>query len=230
MSAEELIGLDALVSLSSLDDPVRRRLYDRVVESDEPLSRERAAMALGIGRALAAYHLDKLVDAGLLTAVYQRPAGRGGPGAGRPAKLYRRADREFAVSVPSRDYELLAKLLVESVHRDTSGTVQAAVNEAARDAGRAAVEPGGDLIESLRRCGYEPRRDACGNIELRNCPFHQVAQDNRELVCGINLSLVEGVVSGSSQCGAHAELDPRPDRCCVVVSDSGRTEGASDVR
>lgn len=220
MSTTGVTGLEALESLSTLDDPVRRRLYDAVVTQDEPVSREQAATAVGIGRTLAAYHLDKLADAGLLSTIYQRPEGRGGPGAGRPAKLYRRADLELAISVPARDYELLASLLVESLDHDTSGAVQEAVNDAARTAGRQAAEAGGDLVESLRCCGYEPRATDDGNIELRNCPFHRVAQTHRDVVCGLNLHLVEGIIEGSAESHVHAELDPRPDRCCVVVRDS----------
>lgn len=211
-----------LAGLSSLDDPVRRRLYEYVSECDDPTSREQAAAAAGIGRTLAAYHLDKLADAGLLSTSYQRPAGRsGGPGAGRPAKLYTRAERELSLSVPPRDYELLARLLVSSVQRDTSEAVRAAVNQAAGEAGRSAgAEAGGDLLVSLRGCGYQPRPAEGGDIELRNCPFHSLAHDHREVVCGLNLRLVEGVIAGSAHPRARAELDPRPGRCCVVVHDS----------
>ena len=121
MSITRPADLAALNGLSHLDDPLRRQLYEYVIESDGPVSREQAAAAASIGRTLAAYHLDKLAEAGLLTVSYQRPAGRGGPGAGRPAKLYTRAARELTVSVPPRDYELLAKLLVASVEQDGSG-------------------------------------------------------------------------------------------------------------
>ena len=99
------------------------------------MGRDEAASAAGIGRALAVYHLDKLVEAGLLTASYQRPAGRGGPGAGRPAKLYARSGREFAVTVPPREYELAARLLVEVVEADPSGRSRAALGEAAHRLG-----------------------------------------------------------------------------------------------
>ena len=124
-----------LASLSTLDDPVRRRLYEVVTRQDGPLGRDEAASAAGIGRALAVYHLDKLVESGLLTASYQRPAGRSGPGAGRPAKLYARSDREFAVTVPPREYELAARLLVQVVESDASGRSRAALAEAARRLG-----------------------------------------------------------------------------------------------
>ncbi|MGO4618036.1 helix-turn-helix transcriptional regulator [Nocardia sp. 2YAB30] len=206
-----------LAALSNLDDPLRRKLYEYVIESDAPVSREQAAAAAGISRTLAAYHLDKLADAELLTVSYQRPPGRGGPGAGRPAKFYTRATKEMTLSVPPRDYELLTRILVSSVEQDTSAAVRAAVNEAALDAGKRAVtDTGGDLLAALRSCGYLPQVDH-GRINLRNCPFHLVAQDHRDLVCGLNLCLVEGTIAGSTQRNAHAELDPRPDRCCVVV-------------
>jgi predicted ArsR family transcriptional regulator len=81
---------------------------------------------------LAAYHLDKLADAGLLVTSYARPAGRGGPGAGRPAKRYVRAQQELSVSVPPRDYGLLAGVLAEVMSADVSGTVREAVTAAAR--------------------------------------------------------------------------------------------------
>src|SRR6188508_370333 len=135
MSINRPGDLAALTGLSHLDDPLRRQLYEYVIESNGPVSREQAAAA-SIGRTLAAYHLDKLAEAGLLTVSYQRPAGRGGPGAGRPAKLYTRTAREISVSVPPRDYELLARLLVASVEQDASGAVQQAVNSAAHEAGR----------------------------------------------------------------------------------------------
>ena len=124
-----------LASLSSLDDPVRRRLYEVVTRQAEPVGRDEAAAAAGIGRALAVYHLDKLVESGLLTASYQRPPGRTGPGAGRPAKLYARSDREFAVTVPPREYELAARLLAQVVESDRSGRSRAALREAARQLG-----------------------------------------------------------------------------------------------
>lgn len=211
------VGHDALARLSSLDDPLRQRLYEYVAEHDEPISREQAAAALGIGRTLAAYHLDKLAQAGFLATRYQRPAGRSGPGAGRPAKLYRLAEQELTVSVPPRDYELLACLLIESVERDPSGTVRAVIKETAREAGRrAGDEPGRDLIAALRHCGYQPRSGTQGDVELRNCPFHRLAQEHRELVCGLNLSLVQGVIAGTDD-RSHATLDPAPGRCCVTI-------------
>lgn len=216
--APQFADIASLTALNSLDDPIRRRLHEYVAQHDEPVSRDAAAAAVGIGRTLAAYHLDKLADVGLLAVSYQRPAGRGGPGAGRPAKLYTRTTDEIVVSVPPRDYLLLARLLVSSIEADAGGAVCSALNTAARDAGRqAAVDADGDVMAALRACGYLPQADADGCITLRNCPFHSVAKDHLEVVCGLNLQLVEGVIDGSPRAGAHAELSPREGRCCVLV-------------
>jgi predicted ArsR family transcriptional regulator len=232
-----------LASLSSLDDPLRRRLYEVVTSHPGPVSRDDAASEAGIGRALAVYHLDKLVESGLLTASYQRPPGRRGPGAGRPAKVYVRSDREFAVTVPPREYELAARLLVQAVEADPSARSRAVLAKAARrlgtelgsafrpspagrdagerDAGErdaAGPEAGGrDVKGVLTQQGYEPCDGADGVIRLRNCPFHQLTEQHREVVCGMNLALVEGLVEGLGADGLRPVLDPQPGHCCVTI-------------
>jgi predicted ArsR family transcriptional regulator len=210
-----------ITRLAALDDPLRRRLYDLVAESPEPVGRERAATAMGIGRTLAAYHLDKLVDQGLLTASYERPEGRAGPGAGRPAKLYVRADREIAVSMPQREYELAAGLLAAAAEEDETGAATERLHEVAARAGRAA---GGSLPRSrsvedaLRERGYGPFRDEAGVLRARNCPFHRLAGQHRDLVCGMNVAFVRGLVEGLGGTGAEVSLDPQPGRCCVALA------------
>ena len=212
-----------LASLSSLDDPLRRRLYEVVAGRPGPVSRDEAASATGIGRALAVYHLDKLVESGLLTASYARPPGRSGPGAGRPAKVYARSDREFAVTVPPREYELAARLLVQAVEADPSDRSRTALAEAARRLGTelgCAFRPSaaeGDVTGVLTQQGYEPCGGADGVIRLRNCPFHQLTEQHREVVCGMNLALVEGLVEGLGAGGLRPALDPRPGHCCVAI-------------
>ena len=218
-----MTDLNPVSSLSSLDDPVRRRLVPP--HRLGPLAHHlvQAAAAAGVGRALAVYHLDKLVEAGLLTATYQRPPGRSGPGAGRPAKLYARSDREFAVTVPPREYELAARLLIQVVEADPSGRSRTALADAARrlgsELGRRFHGGGGgdDLVGALARQGYEPRRGEDGVIRLRNCPFHQLAEHHRDIVCGMNLGLVEGIVAGLGTARARPVLDPRPRHCCVAI-------------
>ena len=222
-----------LASLSSLDDPLRRRLYEVVASRPGPVSRDEAASAAGIGRVLAVYHLDKLVESGLLPASYQRPPGRSGPGAGRPAKVYARSDREFAVTVPPREYELAAQLLVQAVEADPSDRSRAALAEAARRLGTelgstfrpspgekdaAGRDADGRHVKGvLTQQGYEPCGGADGVIRLRNCPFHQLTEQHREVVCGMNLALVEGLVDGLGADGLRPVLDPQPGHCCVAI-------------
>ena len=211
-----------LALVYGLDDPVRRGLYDYVSAAAEPVGREQAAAELGIGRPLAAYHLDRLVSLGLLTADYRRPPGRTGPGAGRPAKVYARSGTEFAVSAPPRDYELAARLLAEAVESDASGFSLACLKRAARRLGaelgarsRQAGQTGMRAV--LAEHGFEPFADDDGSTALRNCPFHQLAERHREIVCTMNLALLEGVASGIGAEDARPALEPLPGRCCVVV-------------
>jgi predicted ArsR family transcriptional regulator len=212
-----------LASLSSLDDPLRRRLYEVVTSHPGPVNRDEAASEAGIGRALAVYHLDKLVESGLLTASYARPPGRRGPGAGRPAKVYARSDREFAVTVPPREYELAARLLVQVVEADPSARSRAVLAEAARrlgtELGSAFERDAGerDVKGVLTQQGYEPCDGADGVVRLRNCPFHQLTEQHREVVCGMNLALVEGLVDGLGADGLRPVLDPQPGHCCVAI-------------
>jgi predicted ArsR family transcriptional regulator len=224
-------GTSGLTAVSSLEDPVRARLYQVVCQRAGPVGRDEAAAAAGIGRPLAAYHLDKLVELGLLTASYQRLEGRAGPGAGRPAKVYARSGREFAVTVPPRDYEIAARLLAVAVESDRSGTCRAALLDAARQygatignssrsetAGRPSPQQALEL--ALRQHGFEPWRADDGAVRMRNCPFHQLAALHPDLVCGMNLALIDGLAAGLGASGMCAELDPQPGRCCVVISAS----------
>jgi predicted ArsR family transcriptional regulator len=224
MGKETPAGLGDLDALSRLDDPVRRRLYEYVADREEPVGRDDAAAAAGIGRTLAAYHLDRLAEQGLLTVSYGRPGGRSGPGAGRPAKLYSRSDRSFAVSVPPRDYELAARLLADAADRDESGEVLEAAVGAARDHGREAgravrgrPNSRSALERVLRARGYDPFVDDEGILRLRNCPFHVLAREHTGLVCGMNEALLQGLLDELGTGGVEAVLDPQPGRCCVAI-------------
>lgn len=210
---------DAMAGLSALADPVRRRLYEFVAGQDSPARRDAAAEAVGVSRTLAAYHLDRLADAGLLSITYARPEGQSGPGAGRPAKLYERTGDEVSVSVPPRTYDVLAELLADAVSGDESDAVRGALLTAAANEGRKAAREGDDLLTTLRRRGYEPEV-VDGEIDLRNCPFHQLAQRHVELVCGLNHALVRGLLTAHGQDPDCARLAPRPGHCCVTIRTS----------
>jgi len=215
---------DDLSALRLLDEPARRKLYDWVAEQDEPVGREQAAAATGLSRALATFHLDKLADAGLLEASYRRLTGRVGPGAGRPARVYRRADREFSVTVPERRYANAADLFASALERIGGGGPPFELREAARETGRrlsSAVRGRSRsgrtrLIRALEGGGYEPVTDSLGQIRLRNCPFDALTEAHRPLVCGTNLALAEGIASGAGAIGYEPVLDIQPGFCCVT--------------
>jgi predicted ArsR family transcriptional regulator len=218
---------DQLTSVGALAEPARRALYEHVLGQPSPVSREQAAEAVGMAVHSAKFHLDKLVTAGLLEVEYRRLTGRTGPGAGRPAKLYRRSAREVALSVPPRRYDLAGEVLAEAVDRAVREAVPVAdaVRHVAREVGRElAAEPDGedradDLTRTSRvlaRHGYEPRlvrRELC----LANCPFDRLASDHTELVCGLNLALVDGVLEGLAVQALTARLVPEQGWCCVRV-------------
>lgn len=214
------VGADSWARLTALNDPVRRRLYGYVAGQDAPVRREEAAEAVGISRTLAAYHLDRLAAAGLLVTSYGRPSGRGGPGAGRPAKHYERSTDEVAIAVPPRSYGLLARLLADAVAADPTGEVTSVLLAAAADEGLSAAANRGDLMASLRERGYEPVVTDSGDIEMRNCPFHQLAQRQTQLVCGLNQALLSGCLAGRGEDPDRADLAPQPGRCCVVIRPS----------
>jgi predicted ArsR family transcriptional regulator len=216
---------DPIDRVAALGEPIRRRLYEFVAHRGEPVDRDEAAGALGIGRPLAAFHLDRLVRAGLLAVVFRRRSGRTGPGAGRPAKFYLRpGDDELAVQLPSRSYDVAADLLALGVDRDEGA--RGAVLEAARQRGAAlAAESAGArassggstaLVGLLETEGYEPFTDDDGTVRLRNCPFHQLAASHRELTCAMNFALLEGAATGIDATGYRAEPQPRDGRCCVA--------------
>ena len=215
-----------LLGIAALAEPLRRQLYDVVAGSREAVSREQAAQQVGVPGHTAKFHLDKLVEEGLLDVEYRRLTGRTGPGSGRPAKLYRRADRELAVSLPARQYDLLSRILASAVVSATSSgrpvvAVAAAVAraEGTRYGGSyrsRSRSPLRRLAEALATVGYEPHLDDRA-LELRNCPFHRVAQEQTDLVCGLNLEYVAGVCAGLGCDRVETTLDPAPDRCCVTA-------------
>lgn len=225
-------------AVAVLSEPVRRALYEFVSASAAPVGRDAAAGAVGIGRPLAAFHLDRLVAAGLLEASYARVSGRSGPGAGRPAKLYQRSNREFNASVPRREYLRAAQLLVEAVVGTASDGVKEALTSAAHSLGesvaRTAERPQathaalrGDLLAVLDDEGYQPFVDAEGVIRMRNCPFQALSSKDPDLICGMNLGLVEGVLDGLGGAGAEATLDPQPGLCCVALRPAPRQRRAA---
>lgn len=221
-------------AVALLDEPIRRKLYEWVAETGRSVGRDEAARAVGITRALAAFHLDRLVRADLLEVEYRRLSGRVGPGAGRPAKLYRRGSRDVAVSLPDRRYEIPACLFASAIEQLTDSIPPEPLRSAACQIGeavgiaarrRAGPRPSRkrlreSLIAALDERGYEPFESAAGEVRFRNCPFHALVEDHRELVCGMNLALAQGILGGLGDQRATARLDPQPGLCCVAIARS----------
>jgi len=214
---------DAFSAIGALADPVRRRLYSYVAAQDDGVGREEAAREVGVPTHTARFHLDKLVEEGLLAVDHRRLSGRTGPGAGRPAKVYRRADTEVAVSLPERGYDLVGRVFAAAVERSLQGApLEATLAEEARSAGQrdgTAYDGTGDELERsagvLADRGFEPAATGA-SLVLRNCPFDALVDTYRPLVCGTNLAMAEGIVSGAGVTDLEPVLDPQPGFCCVA--------------
>ena len=223
--------VDQLNALGTLTEPNRRALYDFVASAGTWVGRDEAAGAVGPRRGITAHHLDRLADEGLLEVDYRRLTGRGGPGAGRPAKVYRRARQDFGVTLPFRAYEFAGRLLSDAVAEsqatgsDVSVTVDAAAGTAGRELGRAMNDRLGErrdadavrtaVLGVLRDEGFEPSEQPDEAITLRNCPFHGLAQRHTELICGMNLTLIEAALGELDSNVFDPTLQPDPDTCCV---------------
>jgi predicted ArsR family transcriptional regulator len=225
----------AISAVAALDDELRRRMYAFIRAAHRPVTREEAAASVGISRKLAAFHLDKLVDAGLLRAHYHAAGLRK---VGRAPKVYEPTGADIQVSIPQREYAMLADILLDAVLAGTGGeqardAATRAAAERGEELGRAAREqlkPGRlgaeralTLVEDvLARQGFEPSREAPSCVRLRNCPFHRFAAKAPELVCGINHAFVTGLLHGLHAPTVRAELTPRSGECCVELNSASR--------
>jgi predicted ArsR family transcriptional regulator len=229
-------------AVAVLEDELRRRIYLLVRRAGTALTREEVAAEAGISRRLAAFHLDKLVERGLLRSHYARPPGRSGPGAGRSAKYYEPSDLEVDVSIPERRYDLAGHLLLRAVRSESPGEpAPAAALRVAREAGleigqrvreerrlgRAGAERALSAVTGiLEDHGFEPYRRRQGEIALRNCPFHSLAQEAPELVCRMNQAFNDGLLRGLGNQTVEALLECDPGNCCVTLRASGSSDAS----
>lgn len=225
------LGISAV---AALDDALRRGMYAYIRTARRPVTRDEAAASVGISRKLAAFHLDKLVDAGLLRARYEAVGGI--RKVGRAPKVYEPTETDIRVTIPERRHEVLADILMDAVLTESEGenARQAAVRVARRRGeeigaeerartkpGRLGAERALTLLEGLlARHGFEPGRESPTCMRLRNCPFHPLAARAPELVCGVNLALLDGVLAGLEATKVRAVLAPRQGECCVELRSS----------
>lgn len=233
MSGDDLAG--RLSELATLAEPVRLRLYQHVMAQAAAVSRDLAAEAVGVPRHTAKFHLDRLADEGLLDVEFRRLTGREGPGAGRPAKLYRRSEHEVDVSLPPRQYNLAGHLMaaaIEESGRDRTPITQSLHRTASRWGSTLAQQiresagprPSREQVlatvcATLGSWGYLPDREG-STVILRNCPFHALAKQHTDLVCGMNLAAIEAIIEELPPARLAARLSPSSGRCCVTISES----------
>ena len=222
----------SLATLAVLSEEMRWRLYAIVRAAHRPVSREEAAASTGISRKLAAFHLDKLVSAGLLRARYDAPLGP--RRVGRTPKTYEPSGVDVAISIPARHYDVLADILIDAVRAGASGEdPRSAATQAARVKGaergashRERLRPGrlgaeraltvaGEILDE---CGYEPQREAPTELRLRNCPFHPLADRARDVVCAVNQAYLSGLLDGLGATSVKAVPDADPGTCCVRLT------------
>lgn len=239
MAAEARSAQPGIAAVASLDDDVRRGLYQFVRRAHRPVTREEAANAVGISRKLAAFHLDKLIDAGLLRS----RAAEGVRKVGRRPKVYEPTNADIRVAIPERRHDLLANMLVEAVLDQEDGeTARDAVLRVAREQGRergrterAHTRPGRLGSERaltvaqglLEAHGFEPSREHLTCVRLRNCPFHPLATKAPDLVCGLNHAFLAGFLEGLQATTVDAVLTPRAGECCVELRASAPREDPS---
>ena len=220
-----------IAAVASLGDESRRKLFDYAASAGRAVSRDETASALGLPRSTASFQLDRLVQDGLLTVEFRKLGGRGGPGSGRPAKLYLAAVGEVAASVPDRNYDLAAELLVSAIEESTArgGSAREALVRTAHARGLAAArakfgsagqpdaQAGADFAGFLAAEGYRPEDDGEGGLVLLNCPFHRIAEGHTDVVCAMNGAFLGGAAAG---CGID------PDRVQALAIDELRAQGA----
>jgi len=231
-------------AVAALDDATRQRIFAFVRAQGRPVTREEVAAELGISRKLAAFHLDKLLERGLLDAHYARPPGRSGPGAGRTSKMYEPSGLQVEVSIPERRYDLVGELFVDAVEEQRPGEdAKAAALRVARERGESLGEeirhtelrrrPGPERTLSaaakvLDEYGFEPFRDG-QDLALRNCPFQTLARRAPDLVCEMNRAFLDGLLEGVGSDSVEAALTRTPGRCCVTLRAPARSRDL-DVR
>lgn len=208
-----------LSAVASLGDPKRRQLYGYVSSSEAAIGRDDAAEALGIARSTASFHLDKLVQDGLLAVEFHKLAGKTGPGSGRPAKMYRAVVGEVGASVPDRNYDLAGELMATAIEEAThsNGEVRDVLLATSYRRGMEMASGNATLEHFLTHQGYAPRPDGQGGFILPNCPFHQLSVRHPEVVCAINGAFLRGAAAGCGESEERITGNQTAGQCCAKI-------------
>jgi predicted ArsR family transcriptional regulator len=209
-----------MAAVASLGDEKRRQLFELIAASDAAVGRDDAALALGLPRSTASFHLDRLVQDGLLAVEFHKAAGKSGPGSGRPAKMYRQATSEVGASVPDRNYDLAAELLVAAIEHSTAtgGAVRDSLLATSYRKGQALASGAESLEDFIAGEGYGPRPDGAGGFVLVNCPFHRLSDGHPDVVCAMNGSFLQGAAAACGESEDRVAPNSEPGQCCARIT------------
>ncbi|CAN7446736.1 helix-turn-helix transcriptional regulator [Arthrobacter sp. LjRoot14] len=209
-----------IVAVASLGDENRRKLFGFIAASYRPVGRDEAAAALEMPRSTASFHLDRMVQDGVLAVEFRKLGGKAGPGSGRPAKMYRLAQPEVGASVPDRNYDLAGELMATAIERSSGAgePVREALLATAYAKGLAMAEGSQSLEEFLSAEGYMPNPDGDGGFALENCPFHRLADGHAEVVCAMNGAFLCGAAAGCGVEESRIAGNATPGQCCARVT------------
>jgi predicted ArsR family transcriptional regulator len=211
---------DRIAAVASLTDAKRLQLFELVAAAPRPVGRDEVAESAGMARSTVSFHLDRLVQDGLLAVEFHKPPGKAGPGSGRPAKMYRRAVGEVGASVPDRNYDLAGELMAAAIEASQagSGPVGEALRAAAFRKGRELAAAAGSMGEFLAQAGYRPQDDGDGGYLLPNCPFHRLSSQHASVVCDMNGAFLRGAAAGCGDPGDRVAPVDLPGHCCARIT------------
>jgi predicted ArsR family transcriptional regulator len=220
--------LKALEIHKALDDDTRFRLYRYLGLTGRPVSVRELSRRLSLHPNTLRTHLRRLEGAGLVTREVRR-----GATVGRPQTLYALA--EATDQAQDGEYRLLSEILLGTISgkRATGRAEDLAREWGGYLASRVGPKPGvrvpagrnlAVLQEAMARAGFEPRfrRQGGQRVEvlLRDCPFRELVDDHRELVCSLHRGLLEGMLAAVKPALQVKEFRPFAERsiCRLVAS------------
>lgn len=223
----------------ALADDTRFRLYRYLGLSGRAVSVRELSARLSLHPNTLRPHLRRLEEVGLVAREIRR-----GVGVGRPQTQYAVVDRG---PTEGRQYRLFAEILAGLVSGERS---HSRAQSHAREWGQYLVAQGGPkpgtrlparrnlavVQEAMARAGFDPRFRRLSSksveISLRDCPFRDLLDDHRELVCAVHLGLLEGMLGALKPPLRLAEFRPLVERgvCRLTAREAGSTANAAQAR
>ncbi|MFI7153446.1 helix-turn-helix transcriptional regulator [Nonomuraea sp. NPDC050022] len=207
----------------------RLRLLDVLRASEGPLDVRELAAACGLHVTTARFHLDVLIDAGLVRS----QAGQSGA-RGRPRRLYSPANHAVAPGGHT-GYELLSALLAAHWAGDRDERAQRAEQAGWAWSGQRELLPAptaatATLSEAavhvnavFAELGFDPELAHDGDstlIRLHACPFRAIAATHPEVVCSIHLGMLRRALADVDAPPTTVSLQPfvRPHLCLAQIA------------